>query len=48
MLADLKEKYLRVRKQLWKYQERDNYLQDRENALLEKEEAYTQKVSREN
>ena len=48
MLADLKEKYLRVRKQLWKYQERDNYLQDRENALLENEEAYTQKVSREN
>ena len=48
MLADLKEKYERVKKQLWKYQERDNYLQDRENALLENEEACTQKVSREN
>ncbi|XP_068701902.1 uncharacterized protein [Montipora foliosa] len=40
--ADLKEKYLRVKKQLWKYQERDNYIQDKENALLEKEKAYTQ------
>ncbi|XP_068720022.1 centrosomal protein of 131 kDa-like [Montipora capricornis] len=38
VLADLKEKYLRVKKQLWQYQERDNYLQDKENALLEKEE----------
>ncbi|XP_068743619.1 uncharacterized protein [Montipora capricornis] len=44
--ADLKEKYLRVKKQLWKYQERDNYIQDKENALLEKEKAYTQTVSK--
>ncbi|XP_068742919.1 uncharacterized protein [Montipora capricornis] len=42
--ADLKEKYLRVKTQLWKYQERDNYIQDKENAFLEKEEAYNQKL----
>ncbi|XP_068700913.1 golgin subfamily A member 6-like protein 22 [Montipora foliosa] len=43
--ADLKEKYHRVKKQLWKYQERDNYIQDKENALLEKEKAYTEKLA---
>lgn len=38
--ADLKEKYLKVKKRLWNYQKKENYIQDKENALLEKEETY--------
>ncbi|KAK2568022.1 hypothetical protein P5673_007931 [Acropora cervicornis] len=38
--ADLKEKYLKVKKQLWHYQRRENYIQDKENDLLEKEKTF--------
>ena len=40
--ADLKEKFLKVRNQLWNYQKRENDILNRENAVLEKEEACKQ------
>ena len=43
--ADLKEKYLKVKKQLWHYQRRENYIQDKENDLLEKEKTLDIQVS---
>ncbi|XP_067040877.1 putative leucine-rich repeat-containing protein DDB_G0290503 isoform X2 [Acropora muricata] len=44
--ADLKEKYFRMKKQLWNYQKRENYIQDKENALLEKENTHNMQLSR--
>ena len=43
--ADLREKFVKVRNQLWNYQKRDNDIHDRENAVLVKEEAAKQVCS---
>lgn len=37
---DLKEKFKRVKSQLWNYQKRESDILNKENAVLEKEEAY--------
>lgn len=43
--ADLKEKFVKVRNQLWIYQGRENDILNRENDVLEKEEATKQVCS---
>ena len=40
--TDLKQKFVKVRSQLWNYQKRENDILNRENALLEKEDAAKQ------
>lgn len=36
----MKEKFKRVKSQLWNYQKRESDILNRENGVLEKEEAY--------